>query len=196
MIKADWRDLALKTVTDPAWAGRQIVDLQIPLPVLILGFLLAPVLNAILLFGPAMMLGQALPLPLFLDTPVAYVVAAAGGLAATIAAVFWVGRSMGGKGTGEAVAAAIIWLQLIRDLVQVGLLILQFLFPLVSIVLAIVAAFYSIYVLLHFINAAHELGSLGRSAGVLAASLVVLVMGLTVLMAVLGGLFGDPSSHV
>lgn len=196
MTDRDWRDLVMITVTDPAAAGRRLIDLDVPRSALWLGFLIAPVLNTILLFGPSLLFGQRVMLPGFLAAPLPYAVFAVGGLAASITAIFWTGRIMGGSGRIEDVAAVTIWLQLVRDLAQAILLVLQVLFPLVAVLLALAVTFYSIFILLHFINAAHRLGSLGRSAGVLIMAVVAVAMVALVLMSVAGGPFGDPSAYV
>lgn len=197
MTMTDWRDLVVTTITDPAQAARRLLSLNLGRDVLWMALVAAALINTVLLFAPSLILRQPVLLPSFLGAPLGYAAAVSGGLIAMIWAVYWIGGLMGGAGRLEDVAVALIWLQIVRDLVQVVVLVLQFVLPVGAVALVFAASLYSIYVLLHFINAAHELGSLGRSAGVLVLSILGVIIVMSVLLTLIGGgTFGDPSSYV
>lgn len=192
----DWGALALLTVKDPAEAARQLMGLGLPRDVLWLALAVISLLNTLLLFGPAVLLQLQVLLPGALAQPIAYALLVSVGLAVMIFAIHWIGAKMGGAGSLDDVAVVLIWMQALRVGVQVVSLILQFLFPLFTIVLAVVVGFYSIYILLHFIDQAHRLGSLGRAAGVLIASVLALALALTLLLTMIGGPMGGMTPNV
>ncbi|MAC80676.1 MAG: hypothetical protein CML66_21725 [Rhodobacteraceae bacterium] len=180
----------------PAEAARQVMALNIPRQVLWLALVVVSLLNTILLFLPTAVLNLPVILPGILAHPIAYFVMISAGLMAMIYVMQWVGLKMGGNGTLEDVASVIIWLQALRVAVQAVALILQFVFPLFTILLSVVVGLYSLYIILHFIDQALRLKSLGRSAGVLIASVLALAIAMTLLLALVGGPFGDPLADV
>lgn len=183
----DWGALALLTVKDPPEAARRLMGLGVSRDVLWLALLVVSLLNTLLLFGPAVLLQLHVLLPGALAQPVAYAAMVTGGLFAMIFGIHWVGTKMGGTGSLDDVAVLFIWMQALRVGVQAVSLVLQFVFPLFNILLAVVVGFYSLYIVLHFIDQAHRLESLGRAAGVFIATLLALVLALAVLLTLVGG---------
>lgn len=196
MNGTDWGQLALLTVKDPAEAARRVMALNFPRETLWLALAVVSVLNTILLFLPAALLGLPIILPGILAHPFAYFLMISVGLVAMIYLMQWVGLKMGGNGTLEEVASVLIWLQALRVAVQAIALILQFLFPLFTILLSVVVGLYSLYIILHFIDQSLRLKSLGKAAGVLIATVLALAIAMTLLLALVGGPFGDPLPDV
>ena len=196
MNKQDWGALALLTVRDPAEAARQVMAMDLPRQVLWLALIVVSLLNTILLFTPAVVAGLPVLLPGMLANPVPYFVMVSVGLVVMIHVLHWIGLKMGGTGTLGDVAAVLIWMQALRVAVQAVSLVLQFVFPLFTIFLAVAVGVYSLYILLHFIDQAHRLGSLARSAGVLIASVLALALAMTLLLTLLGGPMGEPLPNV
>ncbi|MBB95645.1 MAG: hypothetical protein CML68_13775 [Rhodobacteraceae bacterium] len=192
----DWGALALLTVKDPAEAARQVMGLNLPREVLWLAIGVVSLVNTLLLFGPAVLMGLPVLLPGVLAQPVTYVLLVSVGLVVMIWMMQWIGEKMGGTGSFDEVAAVLIWMQALRVAVQLVSLVVQFLFPFFSLLLAVVVGFYSLYVLLHFIDQAHRLGSLARAAGVLIASVLALALAMTLLLTLIGGPMGDTLANV
>lgn len=198
MTSPDLRQLAVTSVADPAAAARSLMALALPRAALWTALLLVAVLNTIL-FGLSHILVPA-PEPVqmagLFSSPIAYFVLVSGGLVLTIYAIFWTGRLLGGSGALEDVMVLIIWLQGLRVLVQAAALVLLLVLPMLSMLLIFAAALIGLYILLHFVDQAHRLNSLGRSAGVLIASVVAIVVGLSLLLSLIGGPMIGAVPHV
>ena len=142
MNKQDWGALALLTVRDPAEAARQVMAMDLPRQVLWLALIVVSLLNTILLFTPAVVAGLPVLLPGMLANPVPYFVMVSVGLVVMIHVLHWIGLKMGGTGTLGDVAAVLIWMQALRVAVQAVSLVLQFVFPLFTIFLAVAVGVY------------------------------------------------------
>lgn len=186
MSTAFWGALALLSVKKPAEAARQLLALQIPRKVLWMVLFLITICNTILFSFSDFLTPGPTPLSTLIDGPFMMLILVAGGLILTVYSVFWCGRLMGGKGTLDGVMVLIVWLQGLRLVVQTAALILVLTFPLLSALLVLVAVFVWMYLLVHFVNQAHQLNSLGRAAGVLIASMIIPALGLAFLIAFIG----------
>jgi hypothetical protein len=69
---------------------------------------------------------------------------------------------------------------------QAVLLVMTMLVPALALMATLVVAFYSLWLLLNFLDVAHRLGSLGKSALVLVFSVVGITIGLSILIALIG----------
>ncbi|OWU77273.1 YIP1 family protein [Marinibacterium profundimaris] len=196
MSGQDWGALALLTVKDPAEAARQVMAMGLPRQVLWLALIVVSLLNTILLFTPAIVAGLPVLLPGVLANPVPYFLLVSVGLVVMIHVIWWIGAKMGGTGSLDDVAAVMIWMQALRVAVQAVSLVLQFLFPIFTLFLAVAVGVYSLYILLHFIDQAHRMGSLARSAGVLIASVLALALAMTLLLTLVGGPMGEAIPNV
>ena len=187
MNAVNWRDLALTSITDPATAARMLLALNLPREALWAGLMLVAVLNTLLFGISNVLMPGPSPLPSMLDSPSVYFAFVAGGLILVIYAIFWTGRALGGQGTLQGVMILIVWLQGLRVLVQVAAMVLLLVMPLMSGILAFAAAIIGVYIMLHFVNQAHQFDSLGRSAGTLIGAFLGLVVALSVVLSLLGG---------
>ncbi|MEX0368494.1 Yip1 family protein [Ruegeria sp. HKCCD8929] len=185
---AYWRDLVVTTVTDPAEAARQLMALGLGRDVLWLALALAVVLNTTIqaasnvLFTTIDPAFQGIALSL-----VTYAAIVGGGLILTIFTIFHIGRLMGGQGAFEDVMVLMVWMQFLRVLVQAAGVILLLTVPFLSVLLALVAFLIGVYIFVHFIDQAHRLGSPGRAAGVLIASIVAIAIVSFILLSLVGG---------
>ncbi|MBV1896507.1 MAG: YIP1 family protein [Rhodobacteraceae bacterium] len=186
MSFAYWLDLAVLSIKDPAAAARQLLDLQIPRNTLWMLLLLVTVCNTILFTISDLMAPVPGPLADLIGTPFMMLGIVAGGLILTILSIRICGRLVGGTGTFDKVMVLIVWLQVLRLIVQAAVLFLMMTIPYLSALLVIVAAFVWLYLLVHFVNEAHQFGSLGRSAVVLIVSLVIPAVGIAVFLTLFG----------
>lgn len=196
MSVANVRELVIMTIKEPAEAARFLLSLAIPREALWIGFALVAVLNGILFDLSNRLVPTPSPFPEVFLVPVVYTLLVALGLLLTIASLYWAGRLLGGSGSFEDVMVTILWLQGIRLVLMVLVLILVVVFPLVSALVVFGASLYGLYILLHFVDQAHGLQSLGRSAGVLIASMVAIVLGLTLLVSLFGGPIAGLNANV
>lgn len=197
MITANWRSLAVLSVTRPAEAAQQLMSLELSREVLWLALALAVVLNTTihalsgLIFGPITMPLAGLP-----DSVVAYAALVGVGLLLTIFAIYRVGRMLGGQGSFDDVMVLMVWMQFLRVAVQAAALVLAMTIPILSALLVLAATFIGLFIFLHFIDQAHRLGSLMRAAGVMIASIFAIAISLLILLSLLGGPMTGASPYV
>lgn len=196
MTSGDWRQLALTSVTDPAAAARSLMALALPRDVLWTGLALVAVLNTILFIASNMLVPVSMPVPGLPTSPVSYLALIVTGLVLTIYAVYWAGRGLGGQGSLNDVMIVLLWLQGLRVVVQFVALVLMLIVPGLAVLLVFAAALVGLYILLNFVNQAHRLDSLARSAGVLIAALLAMVLALSLAISILGGLISGSSGNV
>jgi Yip1 domain len=183
---AFWRDLAVLSVKDPATAARQLLDMQVPGNILWLLLFLVTICNTILFTLSDLLAPVSGPLSDLLSTPFSMLGLVAGGLILTVYSLYLCGRLMGGAGAFDGVLVLIVWLQILRLIVQAAVMFLMLVLPLLSALLVIASAFVWLYLLVHFVNQAHQFASLGRSAVVLIVSIIIPAIGIAILLALLG----------
>lgn len=186
MTGTEMRQLVGLSVRDPASAARIVLAMNVPRGALWTGLFLVAVLNTILFSLSNMMMQGPTAMPVAFMSPTFYLAFVTGGLILSIYAIFWTGRWLGGTGTLDDIMAMMIWMQVLRVLVQVLALVLMLTVPILSALLVVAAAVLGLYIVLHFVNEAHRLGSLARAAGVLIAAVVAMVLALTVILALFG----------
>jgi hypothetical protein len=194
-----WQELqrlAITSLKDPADAARTLLAMQLPTRVLWDLLVLVAIGNTILFYFSNLFFPGPSPLLAMFTAPFVYFLVVSGGLALMAVSICWTGRFMGGKGTLADILVLIVWMQMLRLLVQAVVLVLMFVMPVLSALLVLAVALVGIYVLLHFINQAHRYGSLGRSAVVLILSFLAIVVGLSILLTLIGGPFVGSTLNV
>ncbi len=187
MNTPDLRELTIVTIRDPGAAARVLLAWPLTRETLWTLLVLIAVLNAVLFSLSNLLVPGPSPLPGVLNHPLIYCAVVAGGLALSVYALLWAGRFLGGSGSLAGVMQVVLWLQVLRLLVQAVTLILVLTIPLLSVLLFFAASIYGIYILLHFIRQAHGLPSMGRAAAVVIVAMVAILLGLTLLMSLFGG---------
>ena len=186
MTLPDPRALAIQTVKDPAGAARVLMDIGLPRSTLWTALVLMAVLQSVIFAVSDMMLAGPTPFPVLFGSPLRFFTMAVVALVLMVHAIHRAGRMLGGTGTLDDVLVIIVWLQALRVAVQVVGLILSVTIPVLAMLLLLVATVIGIYILLHFIDQAHRLGSIGQAVLVLFASVLVIVFGLSLILALIG----------
>ncbi|MFT7594944.1 MAG: hypothetical protein ACI8R4_002270 [Paracoccaceae bacterium] len=187
MIPLYWRQLVITSIKDPASAARSLMALQLPSQVLWTALALVAVLNTALFTLSNLLMPGPSPLPETFNSPMVYLTIVVVGLILTIYALFWVGRLFGGKGSVADIMVLIVWMQVLRVLAQGAALILVMTLPFLAMIEVFAATLIGVYMLVHFVDQAHRFGSIGRSALVLIASLLAIAVGLSLIVAFVGG---------
>lgn len=186
-----FRELVRQTLFQPQEAARALIQMRLPRQGLWMALGLMSILNSIvyslsLQFSPPTDPSAALMPPAF-HSPVLFALFLFGALAITVIALYYVG--LGLNGTAESmddVLVLITWLQVLRLLVQVGVLVLALAAPVLAALAVMVAAIWGAYILVGFVDAAHRFGSMFKAAGVILLSLVAMAMGLSALLSLVG----------
>ncbi|WP_299889850.1 Yip1 family protein [uncultured Ruegeria sp.] len=174
-------NLAVLTLRKPAEAARQLLALKPGREVLWLAFFLAVVLNCLVQLGIDLFVSvpdidapdsetltetESIPLVLLKS---------AGAMMLSIVAFLFVGRLLGGTATFDDMMVLTIWLQFLQIAALLITLVLSITFPFLMLLLLMATAVLSLYITLHFLNEAHQFGSLGKSFAVILLSALVAV---------------------
>lgn len=169
-------ELAIMTLTNPAQAARRLLDMRPGREVLWLAFSLAVVLNGLVQLG----IDQLIPLPEGEVAPVPQpiflsLLRSAGAMMLSVAAFLFVGRLLGGRATFDDILTLTVWLQFLQIAALLITLIIMIALPFLMLMFLLATALISLYVTLHFLNEAHQFGSLAKSFGVIVLSALIAV---------------------
>jgi hypothetical protein len=192
MTTAALGELAIETIRDPQGAARRLLALKLPRNVLWTALALVIVLNAAVYGLSNLITPPPAEVPMAALAPVPFAAFLAAGLIGTILGLWYVGRAIGGTGTLEDVMVLLVWLQALRLAVQAALLVLVPLSPVLSSLVVLAAAVIGFWILLNFVDVANGYGSLLKSFGAIALSVLALALGLTLLVTLFGGALPQP----
>ena len=183
-----------QTLRAPRSAAERILALNLPRNWLWMALVLMGVLNGIvyslfLQIGPAPDPDQMQMIPPVLKSPMAFTLFLVGALAITVMTLTWVGRAMGGKAQVSQILALIGWLQVLRLIVQVALVVLMLALPLAGMLFVIVASVWGLVILVVFVDRAHEFGNSFKAAGAIILGFLAMLIGLSVFLSVVGAVF-------
>lgn len=191
MIPDQFKDLVRQTLFQPQEAARALIEMRLPRQGLWMALALLSILNSIvyslsLQLSPPTDPSASLMPPAF-HSPILFAVFLFGALAITVIALHYVGQGLGGApGSMDDILVLLTWLQVLRLLVQVGVLILVLVAPVLGALAVIVAAVWGIYILISFVDAAHRFGNMFKAAGVILLSLVAMAVGLSAFLSLVG----------
>lgn len=189
-----WPQLALDTLRDPKAAATQIIGWNLERPTLYMALVAVAAVNALLASAPVVLAPggvdeaarMALPILALLEKPLMFFALVVGTLVIMIQGLFWAGRAMGGQGEMTDMMALIIWLQALRAVAQVVILLLGLAIPLLGGLAALGLQLVAFWLFLHFISAAMRFDSLFRALGLLVAVAAGLFLGLMLILTLLG----------
>jgi hypothetical protein len=176
--------LALQSVTNPREVAALLLSIRPSREAIWTAFALVVVLNA-LIFSASMLLTPG-PVPAFMVNPVSFLLLQGGTLAGTILAFAYVGRLLGGRARLEEIALLMIWMQALRVLVQLGLLVIMPVSALLAGLVTMVASGFGVWIVVNFLDEAHELGGLLRALAVLILGVLAMAFGLSLLLTLAG----------
>lgn len=186
--------LAIMTLRQPATAARFVIQAGFRRDVLWSLLLLISIANAILvwlsnkLMGPSPEELAQMPfqIPNIVFSPLFAFVFLAGALVVTVHVLYWLGNAIGGTGSLNDMISVLVWLQAMRVMAQIVLLVLIFAVPPLAGLFGLAIAILSLWILVHFVNEAAGLGSLFRTVGILLSAMVGLILGLSFILTITG----------
>ncbi|MEM1075964.1 MAG: YIP1 family protein [Pseudomonadota bacterium] len=179
-------ELALLTLKDPASAAEIVMGWQLSKEAIWTSIALVSVIATILATLSDMMVPVPPPLDAFMSNPLVYLLIAAGGFVATVHALYWTGRMMGGRGAVEDLMALLIWLQALRAAGQVAVLVCLAIAPVLASFLVLFIAVATLWVFLNFISIGLKLNSLLRAFVVLFVGAAALMIGVSFFLSLIG----------
>lgn len=192
MTPAFFIELGRLTLFAPRRAAAYLLGLRLTQQWLWMALVLMIVLNAIayslsLYLSPPAPQTDAMPfVPPAFQSPVLFALFLGGGLVVTVLAFTWVGRAMGGKARVADVLVLVTWMQLLRLVVQVLMLVLMLALPGIAALLVIVASVWGLVILVGFLDVAHGFESIGKTVVMLILSTLAMVLVLSLILGVVG----------
>jgi hypothetical protein len=178
--------LALLTLRNPTAAAELILRWNLPKEALWTAIALVSVIVTMLSTLSNMIFPVPAPLDGIVGNPFMYFVIVAGGFVATVHAIYWTGRMLGGSGDIEDLMVLLLWLQAMRAAAQVGVLILLILMPVLASFLVLFVAAATMWIFVHFISVGLQLNSMIRAFIVLVVGAAALIVGLSFLLSLIG----------
>ncbi len=172
------RDLAVLSVRDPGQAAHEIRGLELPSQAIWTALLLAAVLKTAtyILFTSAISaaIPEAAALAEMLKTaPVFALIAEFLVLLAFSWTLYMAGTFLGGSASLHQVLTVTVWITLLWVLAIAVSIAVMLVFPLLALIFLFAALLIRIWVMVHFVDTVHGLGSLSRSFLLLMASAVL-----------------------
>ncbi len=191
------------SLQNPREAAKHVIAMGLPERALWLAMSLVVVLTSLVMSG----ILQAVPLP---DDEISQVLTASPGynspllltgirLAQAVLAVyvlFWVGRALGGQGSKQDILGVLTLLQVVSFVLLTGITIVSLVFPLLSLVAFLTFVGWLLWSVLTYVDEAHEFDNLFKATGVVLVSVVGIIVGMSFLLSLLGGLFLGSNSGV
>lgn len=172
-----------QSIIAPRDMARRLIDANLSGEALWTAGALVVALNALVFGLSHMAYGPAQPMIL---SPALYAVLLALVLGLLAPVLAFTGRLLGGQGRAPQIAVVLFWLQGLRSLAQVVILLLLPVSPSLSSLVLMATVGLGLYLTLIFVDEAHGLNNLFATAGALILSTVGLVLALAVALTALG----------
>lgn len=188
MTPGDILRLVMLSITDPRDAARRLIALDLDSNARRDFFLLVVTASATLMGAASLGAPDTSPLAFLTKNPVLFALFLATGLAGMIQAGTLVGRVFGGAGDRAHLTVLLTWVQGLRFLAQVAMLLLSAL-PAgaqIAAILGVAASVIGLWISAVFIDEAHGFGNILKSFGVLALAGLAVVLGLSLLWTLIG----------
>lgn len=190
MTQIDVRGLIIETIRAPSEAARRLLTLNLPRQWLWMALALMTVLNAIIYSlslhssPPTDPAAMAMIPPAF-QSPILFTLFLFGALVITVFVLHWIGQSMGGKAELGDILVLITWLQVMRLVLQIAVVVLSLVSLGLSAVLVLAASIWGIYILASFLNVAHQFNSMGKAIGVMILGVLAIAFGLSLIVSLI-----------
>ena len=186
MNRQDFVNLIQTSVQNPRQAAREILALQLPVPVLWNAALLVVILSVLLSYVTLAGAGDGSMVLQLGGTPIGITLLSGGSMVFLIFGLFWTGRMLGGRGDLTDFIAIVVWIQFLWLLAQVLQTILLVLSPALAALFGFAALIYGLWMLIQFVTEAHQF----KSALIGTATLVLSALGVTLGLSILLGMIG------
>lgn len=174
------------TLRQPREAAEHIMSMGLKRDVLWTGLLLGAALYALVMQLIMYVSEPTIGLPSFASKPLVLFVIVAGGLVVYVHALHWVARALGGSGDLWDMLSVMVWLQILRAVAQLALLMITLALPALGVLLTLVVGIWGLWIMFHFIAAAGRLPTAGHGIAVVVIAAIGLVLGLSIFLSLIG----------
>lgn len=182
----DLKSLAVTSVTAPRIAAARLLDLRLPSEVIWTLLALAVVVNTILYSLSITLFEATSGVVTGMNLPVLYLALLAAAVVIGAMVLRWLGQALGGQATLNQILLVLVWLQALRAVAQLGLLVLMALVPALANLVAIGLGLLGLWLLANFLDVAQGWNSLGKSVLVIVLAGIGFVLGLSLFMLLIG----------
>lgn len=188
--------LAWQTVMAPREVAQLLLALRLRGEAVVLILAITVILNTLAFSLTALASGVPEALGPVASQPVFFAGALAASVLATIAGLLVAGRMVGGTARFNDLALLLGWMQVLRFLMQMAVAVLTVLSPPFGAAVVLFGMVAGTWILLNFVDVAHGLESLGKSAVVLILGVMAIILVLSLLAQVLGISETDLAAYV
>ena len=135
-------------------------------------------------------------IPAAFQSPVLFALFLFGALVLSIFVLHRLGGMMDGQAAQRDILLVITWLQVLRLVLQIAVLVLSLISAGLSALLVFVASIWGLYILAAFLKVAHRYDTMIKAVGLMLLSFLAIVIGMSLLLGLLGGLIGGGAGHV
>lgn len=186
MTADDLLPLVKTTLRNPPDAARMIMGWDLPRDVLWTALALVAALNTLIIQALLTGSGPSAAIPSYFHAPLTLFVLMAGVMVIYVHALFWAGLAIKGQGRLDDLLAVVVWLQALRTAAQLGIVLVSLLVPALGMLVMVAFAIWGLWILLNFIATTLNLPSPAHGLVVLVIGLAGLVLGLSILLALIG----------
>lgn len=187
MMGQSWTDWITQSVSDPRAVARQLMAFAFSKEQMWTALVALCALNAVLFSLPfALDPASNASLPPVMRQPFIFAFASFASAAITVFGLYWTGRAMGGGGTLEDMLVVMVWLQFLQVALQAIVLLMTFILPAVAGLIGLLALPLGLWICVNFVDCVHGFDSLLKALAVMILWVVGLVLGLSMLLALLG----------
>lgn len=178
--------LAIQTITTPAEAARAILSRDWPREALWTGLFLGLVLNTLLYALQQVLFPVPAGAQVIQMGTTSYLAMNLAIQLALIGGVTLAGRFLSGQGRADQVMALLVWLLLLQAAGHAVMLLVILLSPMLAVLMNLVIVVVGFFIMLHFVNEVHRLGSLFKAFAVVLMAGIFVVAVLTLFLNLFG----------
>ena len=179
-------ELALLTLRDPQEGARIVLGWKLSREALWTAIFLVGVFTSILTTIGQMVTPEPEQMQPLSNSPFVYLVIAVGGFIATVLALFWTGKMLGGQGDLYDFMTLLLWLQAMHSAAQALILASLLIAPAIGSFIALFVGVATIWIFVNFISVGLQLDRLWRAVFVLILGAIAFVVGLSFLLSLIG----------
>ena len=183
-----WMRAVWSSIMEPSKMAEKAIGLDLPREALWTSLALVAVLNVVLLA----LLQMLSPSPIafeeqaFTLSPFAYVAIIGVFLVLLVAAMFQIGKMMGGVGTFTATLAIIVWFQSVSLTLEAIQLVLVLISPAIASIFGMLSLGALIWCIVNFVNVLHGFENLGKALTTIVLALIGTALCAGIILAILG----------
>lgn len=182
----NWSTLFMTTIRTPDQAAEFVKGTDVERGVLWMGIFAVSALGAVITGLTVMSIPLPDGWPDLFALPFAHFAVSVVGMMMFAYALTWAGKGLGGQGTFDDLLKLVIWLQAVRVGLQVIGLVLLIAIPVLGAFYGLATGLLALWILVQFIKSGHEFSGFGAAIVVLIATIVGLIVGLSLLLSLVG----------